>query len=72
MEKGLFVITSKEELRQNMVVANQKQKELLNKRDILLKNKTPKDKENALKLTHEIAELRDFIQKAEKTLRSSD
>ena len=55
-----------------MVVANQKQKDLLKRRDLLLEGKTSEDKENAIRLTHEIAKLQDFIRMAEKTLRMSE
>ena len=68
----MLIITSREELRQDMVVANEKQKELLKKRDLLLQSKTDADAKNALRITHEIAKLQDFIRMAEKTLRMSD
>lgn len=55
-----------------MVVANEKQKDLLKRRDILLQSKDPEDAKNALRITHEIAKLQDFIRMAEKTLRMSD
>ena len=67
-----MIITSKEELRQNMVVANEKQKDLLKRRDLLLQSKTDEDAKNALRITHEIAKLQDFIRMAEKKLRMSD
>jgi hypothetical protein len=65
-------ITSKEELREDMVLANDKQKDLLKKRTSLLESERPEDKESALKITHEIAKLEDFIRSAENTLRMSD
>jgi hypothetical protein len=64
-------MTSKEELREDMVVANEKQKVLLKKRDSLFESKNSEDKENALKITHEIAKLEDFIRMAENTLKMS-
>ena len=67
-----MIITSKEELRQDMIVANEKQKDLLKRRDVLIASKAVEDKENALRITHEIAKLQDFIRMAEKTLRMSD
>lgn len=67
-----MIITSKEELRQNMIVANEKQKDLLKQRDLLLQSKDPEDTKTALGITHEIAKLQDFIRIAEKTLRMSD
>jgi hypothetical protein len=63
---------SKEELRQNMIVANEKQKDLLKQRDLLLQSKDSEDAKTALRITHEIAKLQDFIRMAEKTLRMSD
>ena len=68
----MIKITSKEELRQNMFAANEKQKDLLKRRDLLLQSKTDEDAKNALRITHDIAELEDFIRMAEKTLRMSD
>lgn len=65
-------ITSKEELREEMVLANDKQKNLLKKRTSLLESKRPEDKESALKITHEIAKLEDFIRTSENTLKMSD
>ena len=65
-------MATKEELREDMVVANEKQKDLLKKRDLLLDSKKSKDKENALRVTHEIARLQDFIAMAENTLKMSD
>ena len=67
-----MIITSKEELRQDMVVANEKQKDLIKRRDLLLTSNTDEDQKNALRITHEIAKLQDFIRMAEKTLRMSD
>ena len=55
-----------------MFAANEKQKDLLKRRDLLLQSKTDEDAKNALRITHEIAELEDFIRMAEKTLRMSD
>ena len=66
------IVASKEKLREDMIVANEKQKDLLKKRDLLLETKKPKDKENALRITHEIARLQDFILMAENTLKMSD
>ena len=55
-----------------MVVANERQKDLLKKRDILLENKSDKDNQVVLRITHEIAKLEDFIRMAENTLKMSD
>ena len=65
-------MASKEELREDMVVANEKQKVLLKKRNSLSEGKNSGDKENALKITHEIAKLEDFIRMAENTLKMSE
>lgn len=65
-------MTSKVELRESMVVANERQKILLKKRELLLEHKNSEDKKNALRITHEIAKLEDFIRMAENTLRMSD
>lgn len=67
-----MIITSKIELRQDMIVANEKQKDLLKRRDLLLQSKTDADAKNAVRITHEIAKLQDFIRMAENTLRMSD
>ncbi|MBA4453043.1 MAG: hypothetical protein H2B05_04015 [Nitrosopumilaceae archaeon] len=68
----MVTITSKQELKEEMVVANERQKDLLKKRDILLENKSDKDNQVVLRITHEIAKLEDFIRMAENTLKMSD
>lgn len=68
----VVTITSKQELREEMVVANERQKDLLKKRDIILENKSGKDNQEVLRITHEIAKLEDFIRMAENTLKMSD
>ena len=55
-----------------MVVANEQQKDLLKKRDILLENKSGRDNQEVLRITHKIAKLEDFIRMAESTLKMSD
>jgi len=55
-----------------MIVANEKQKDLLERRNLLLESKDPDDAKTALRITHEIAKLKDFIRMAELTLRMSD
>ena len=69
---SVVTITSKQELREEMVVANVKQKDLLKKRVILLENKSGKDDQEVLRITHKIAKLEDFIRMAENTLKMSD
>ncbi|MFB5634847.1 MAG: hypothetical protein ACE5SV_08315 [Candidatus Nitrosomaritimum aestuariumsis] len=68
----MVTITSKQELKEEMVVANERQKDLLKKRDVLLENKSDKDNQVVLRITHEIAKLEDFIRMAENTLKMSD
>ncbi|MFB5603763.1 MAG: hypothetical protein ACE5RK_05065 [Candidatus Nitrosomaritimum aestuariumsis] len=68
----MVAITSKQELREEMVVANERKKDLLKKRDVLLENKSDKDNQVVLRITHEIAKLEDFIRMAENTLKMSD
>jgi hypothetical protein len=63
---------NREELRKDMSAAQEIQKDLIKKRDLLLSSKTPKENENALKITHEIARLEDFIKRAENKLRGTD
>ena len=59
----------RENLRKEMFLAYEKQKELIKKRDMFLKNKS---KDDALEVTHEIALLEDFIKTAENELRMTD
>ena len=68
----MVTITSKQELREEMVVANEQQKALLKKRDILLESKGGRDNQEVLRITHKIAKLEDFIIMAENTLKISD
>jgi hypothetical protein len=68
----VIIITSKEKLREDMVVVNERQKILLKKRDLILEGKNSDDKENIIKITHEIAKLEDFIRTAENTLKMSE
>jgi len=63
---------NREELRKEMFMAYEKQKVLIKKRDLLLSSKKPKEKEDALQITHEIAKLEDFIKTAENELRMTD
>lgn len=68
----MITLTSKEELRENMFLANERQKNLLKKRDSLLESENVKNQEDALKITHEIAKIQDFIKFAENTLKMLD
>lgn len=68
----MITITTKQELREEMVVANERQKDLLKKRDVLLESESDEDRKDALRITHEIAKLKDFIRMAENTLRMSE
>ncbi|MFB5618596.1 MAG: hypothetical protein ACE5RE_03260 [Candidatus Nitrosomaritimum aestuariumsis] len=68
----MVAITSKQELREEMVVANERKKDLLKKRDTVLENKSGKDNQEVLRITHEMAKLEDFIRMAENTLKMSD
>ena len=61
----------KEELRKDVKAASEKQKELIKKRDLLLSIR-PKDNEDALQVTHEIARLEDFIRTSEEELKRTD
>jgi uncharacterized protein YjcR len=51
------LMATKELLREDMIIANEKQKDLLKKRDLLLESKKSKDKEKALQITHDVAKL---------------
>jgi len=68
------VMKNREELRKDMSAAQEIQKDLIEKRDLLLSSKKPKENENALKITHEIAiaRLEDFIRMAENKLKMTD
>ncbi len=66
------VMKNREELRKDMSAAQEIQKDLIKKRDLLLSSKNPKENENALKITHEIARLEDFIRMAENKLKRTD
>ncbi len=63
---------NREELRKDMSAAQEIQKDLIKKRDLLLSSKNPIENENALKITHEIARLEDFIRMAENKLKRTD
>ena len=63
---------NREELRKDMVAEQKIKKDLSKKRDLLLSSKKPKENENALKITHEIARLEDFIRMAENKLKRTD
>ena len=65
----VMVIKDREELRKKMFLAHDKQKTLIKKRDLLLESDS---KDDALKITHEIAQLEDFIKKTENDLRMTD
>ncbi len=65
-------MTNRDELRKEMSAAQEIQKDLIKKRDLLLSSNTPKENENALKITHEIARFEDFIKRAENKLKGTD
>jgi len=62
---------NKSDLKREMLVAQESQKDLLKKRNFILNNPLSNQKE-ALSITHNIAKLRDFIKFAENTLKMSD
>jgi uncharacterized protein YjcR len=66
------LMATKELLREDMIIANEKQKDLLKKLDLLLESKKSKDKEKALQITHDVAKLQDFIMMAENTLKMAE
>lgn len=68
--KKLEIIKNRENLREKMIDAQKQQKILLEKRDLLLNDKTP-NQIDALQTTHKIAKLQDFINFAENTLKMS-
>lgn len=55
-----------------MFAKHEQQKTLIKKRELLLSSGTDEDKKEALSITHEIANLEDFIKKAENELRMTD
>lgn len=61
----------RENLRKEMLTAQKEQKILFEKRDLLLSN-IPQNQKEALKITHKIASLQDFIVSAEKALKRGD
>ena len=63
---------NREELRREMFATYERQKILIKKRELLLSSGTTEDKEDALAVTHQIANLEDFIKKAENELRMTD
>lgn len=63
---------NREELRKEMFAKYESQKNLIKKRELLLSSGTDDDKKEALSVTHEIANLEDFIKKAENELRMTD
>jgi len=65
-------MTNREELKKDMSAAQEIQKDLIKKRDLLLSSEEPKENESALKITHEIARLEDFIRMAENKLKMTD
>ena len=67
----LILMKNKSDLRKEMLSAQELQKDLLKKRDSILDTK-PLNQEEALLITHKIAQLRDFIKLAENSLKMSD
>jgi len=62
-------MATKEGLQRDISVANEKQKDLLKKQDLLLDSKKFKDKKETLRITSEIARLQDFILMGKNTLK---
>ena len=62
-------MATKEGLQRDISVANEKQKDLLKKQDLLLDSKKSKDKKETLRITSEIARLQDFIMMGKNTLK---
>lgn len=67
----MTLMKNREDLRNEMLIAQKEQKILLGQRDLLLKN-TPPNQNESLRITHQISKLRDFIKFAENTLKMSD
>ena len=65
----ILEMKNREEIRKEMFLANEQQKELIKKRELFLKNEA---KEDALQVTHEISRLEDFIKTTENDLRMTD
>ena len=61
-------MTTKERLQDDMMEATEKQKNLLEKRNLLLGNENSKNQEKIIRITHELARLEDFIKMAKNTL----
>ena len=61
-----------EEQRKSMKTARENQRILLERRKLLLESKKDEDKKEALKITHEIARLEDFIKKTENRLKLTE
>ena len=55
-----------------MFAKHEQQKTLIKKRELLLSSGTDEDKKEALSITNEIANLEDFVKKAENELRMTD
>lgn len=62
-------MSTKEGLQRDMVVANEKQKDLRKTQVLLLGSKKSKDKKETLRITNEITKLQDFIMMGENTLK---
>jgi hypothetical protein len=62
-------MSTKEGLQRDMVVANEKQKDLRKTQVLLLGSKKSKDKKETLRITKEITKLQDFIMMGENTLK---
>jgi hypothetical protein len=62
-------MSTKEGLQRDMVVANEKQKDLRRTQVLLLGSKKSKDKKETLRITNEITKLQDFIMMGENTLK---
>ena len=63
---------NREDLRKEMFAKHEQQKTLIKKRELLLSSGTDDDKKEAISVTHEIANLEDFIKKTENELRMTD
>ncbi len=62
-------MTTKERLQDDMRDATEKQKNLLEKRNLLLGNENSKNQEKIIRITYDLARLEDFIKMAKNTLK---
>jgi hypothetical protein len=62
-------MSTKEGLQRDIVVANEKQKDLRKTQVLLLGSKNSKDRKESFRITKEITKLQDFIMMGENTLK---